>query len=243
MKKAMKLAVVSGGSRGLGAEICAEYVRGGFEVVEFSRSAPHSFSVRADFSDPVAASGIISEKLTMLAGNDYDEIVIVSNAGLISPIGPAPQKDRKHVLNNINVNFTTAILFICEAVRLFQERPGKKTVAHTTSGAAQKAYAGLSLYCAAKAGMENFIRSLSAEQEREPNPFQVISIDPGVMDTDMQADIRASSATEFPSLDRFLELKKFEQLPQPRHIAAAIFRIIGRNNRTGVRYVASDFLE
>jgi len=241
-KVKVNLAVVSGGSRGLGSAICREYLKAGFEVVEFSRSAPHPFSVRADFSDPLRAAAIIVEKFAELAEKEYGEIVIVNNVGVVTPIGPAPQKDRRHVLNNVNVNFTTAILFICEAIRVFSERRGKKTVAHITSGAAQKGYAGLSLYCAAKAGMENFVRSLSSEQEREPQPFQVISIDPGVMDSDMQADIRASNLAEFPSLERYVELKKYGQLVPPSQIAAAVVRIIGRNNRTGIRYVATEFI-
>ena len=48
----LRLALITGGSRGLGAALCAEYRGKGWQVVEFSRTAPHPFSVRVDLADP-----------------------------------------------------------------------------------------------------------------------------------------------------------------------------------------------
>lgn len=239
----MKLAVISGGSRGLGAELCRQYADAGFELLEFSRRAPHVFSVACDFSEPLAAARVVAERLAPLAARaDLTELVVLSNAAMLDPIGPVSRKAPAAVQANLNANLVSAILFMGEAIRAFQAHPARKTLVSLSSGAALKGRAGWSLYCAAKAGLDNFIRAVALEQEAEAAPFRTLSIDPGVMDTDMQAEIRASSAEDFPSVARFHDLLRDGELRTPQSIAAAIRRIVAGEYEGGQRLVAADFL-
>jgi benzil reductase ((S)-benzoin forming) len=237
----MKLAVISGGSRGLGEAIAKRYLDAGFQVLEFSRSAPHAFSAQADFSDPPRAVAIIARELALLAKISFEEIVVVSNAGTVVPIGPASRKDPAEIITNLAVNVTSAILFISEAIRQFQDQACRKTVVQITSGAALKAYFGWSLYCSAKAGMETFIRTVALEQEREPHPFQAISIDPGIMDTEMQGAIRTSNEQDFPDLHRFLALQESGALRPASEVAQLVAKIVSQNTGSGLRYSVRDF--
>jgi benzil reductase ((S)-benzoin forming) len=237
----MKLAVISGGSRGLGEAIAKKYLDAGFQVLEFSRSAPHSFSAQVDFSDPPRAVEIMARELALLAKISFEEIVVVSNAGTVEPIGPAPRKDPSAVIANLAVNVTSAVLFISEAIRRFQDQACPKTVVHITSGAALKAYFGWSLYCSAKAGMETFIRTVALEQESEPQPFRAISIDPGIMDTEMQGAIRTASEQDFPDLGRFLALQESGGLRPASEVAQLVHKIVSQNTGSGLRYSVRDF--
>ena len=237
----MKLAVISGGSRGLGAEIAKGYLRRGFQVLEFSRSAPHAHSVAADFSDPLQAVDVIAREFRLLAALDFTEIVIVSNAGTVSPIGPVSRKEPSEVIANLNVNVTSAILFISEAVRQFQSQPCRKTIVQISSGAALREYFGWSLYCSAKAGMETFIRALALEQQAETHPFRAINIEPGIIDTDMQGSIRSSSEQDFPDLRRFLEFQKAGALRPAAEVAELILKIVQQESGSGVRRSVRDF--
>jgi len=81
----VKLVAISGGSRGLGLALAKGYLDAGFQAVEFSRSAPHAFSVAADFSDPEAAHAAVAAELGRLSVLEYQEIVIVSNAATVQP--------------------------------------------------------------------------------------------------------------------------------------------------------------
>jgi hypothetical protein len=74
--------------------------------------------------------------------------------------------------------------------------------------------------------MENFIRALALEQKAQPQPFIPINIDPGVIDTEMQALIRETPAADFPELERFVQLKQQGLLMPPDNVATAIFRIL-----------------
>ncbi|NSL55778.1 SDR family NAD(P)-dependent oxidoreductase [Uliginosibacterium aquaticum] len=239
----MKLAVISGGSRGLGAELCRQCVDAGFELLEFSRSAPHAFSVACDFTDSLSVARIVAEHLAPLAARtDLSELVVLSNAAMLEPIGPVSRQAPAAVQANLNANLVAAILFMGEAVRAFQQHPARKTLVSLSSGAALKGRAGWSLYCAAKAGLDNFIRALALEQALEAAPFRALSVDPGVMDTDMQAEIRAASAEDFPSVERFHALLREGELRTPQSIAGAIRRIVAGEHEGGARLVAADFL-
>ena len=109
-----------------------------------------------------------------------------------------------------------------------------------SSGASSKGYAGWPLYCAAKAGLENFIRSLAAEQIGTVNPMTCLNIEPGVVDTEMQAEIREAGAELFPDVARFIELKKSGKLRSPESVARAIIDIVDSKPENGARYRIAD---
>ncbi|OUS37757.1 short-chain dehydrogenase ['Osedax' symbiont bacterium Rs2_46_30_T18] len=236
----MKLLIISGGSKGLGLALCKEYQQHGFSIVEFSRTAPHPFSVSVDLSNSKESANVIAKALAPLAAIEWREIVVINNAGTLNPMGPASKKNRDHVIDNININFASGILFISEALGHFQGHSGKKTLANISSGAALGGYPGWSLYCAAKAGMENFIASIALEQDLESDPFCAINIGPGVIDTDMQASIRKAKAEDFPAVERFIDRKESGDLRPPETVAADIFAITEQSIvENGRRYDAA----
>jgi benzil reductase ((S)-benzoin forming) len=237
-----KLALISGGSRGLGGALCASYGALGYTLVEFSRTAPHDFSAAADLSDPEAAARVFEDTMRPLAAKTWDEIVVIHNAGVVTPIGPVANKLTAHVLANINANVSSAILFLREAMRQFQSHTCRKTLVNISSGAALKGYAGWSLYCAGKAAVENFVRAVALEQEREASPFTALNIDPGIMDTAMQEAIRASGVDDFPEVGRFIMRHVSGELRAPETIASAVVRIVETQPTTGSRTSAADFI-
>lgn len=238
----MKLAIISGGSKGLGHAIAENLHAAGYQVVEFSRSAPHAYSVKLDFSSPELMLPTLTAKLETLAAQSWDDIVVVSNAASLSPVGPTSKKNSLAVLANINTNFTSAILFMSEVMKHFQSHACRKVLASISSGAALKAYSGWSLYCSAKAGLESYIRTVAVEQESEPHPFVVLNVDPGVMDTDMQVLIRSSHKEDFPAVDYFIHRKESGELRTPAQVAAGVVKIMTSDAASGSRIAVSSVL-
>ena len=232
----VRLALLTGGSRGLGRALCCHLEAHGYRVIEFSRSAPHAFSSQLDLRSPPTL-GAVAESISSIDPAACEELVVISNAGTLAPIGPAWGHDRQHVFQNLNVNLVSAIGFIGEVVRHFRGCRARKLIINVSSGAALKGYAGWSLYCAAKAGMENFIRAVAVEEQRQECPFLPISVDPGVIDTDMQALIRESSASDFPDVERFRSRKESGGLAEPDAVARAIIALAARHDlKPGARY-------
>ena len=238
----MRLAIVTGGSKGLGLALCHSLLDRGYRVVEFSRSAPHTFSVRVDLSDPVASHRLISDAVRPFSQESLDELLVLSNAGMLSPIGPVASQPPEAVAANLQVNLTGSVLGLAAILSTFQATPCPKLIGYISSGAASRGYAGWSLYCAAKAGMEHFVRALALEQRQHQWPFRAVNIDPGVIDTDMQAFIRATSPQNFPDVQRFSRRKEEGGLADPKDVAQRVLRIMSSQAlRSGDRYDVADF--
>jgi len=208
----MRLALLTGGSRGIGCALAQKLVIDGFRVIDFSRTAPHSYSVATDFASPLSAHRTVSNVLASVDSNDLEDLVVVSNAATLEPIGPIAHKTPNATLENLNVNLASPILFLSAVVSHF--------------GAAGRGVFGWSLYCAAKVGMENFIRTLAIEQEAQPHPFVPINIDPGVVDTHMHVVAAAAPLEEFPAANRFAYRRAQGQLTPPGQAADAITRLL-----------------
>nr|WP_315206309.1 SDR family NAD(P)-dependent oxidoreductase [uncultured Albidiferax sp.] len=241
--ESLRLAVLTGGSTGLGLALCEALAERGYRVLEFSRSAPHAYSVHLDLASPSDSHRIAAAAMAAVADlGDVAELLVIHNAGTLDPIGPASRQDPAAVLAQLNTNFTSAILVLSAIVARFQATPCRKVVANISSGAAQKGYAGWSLYCAAKAGMENYVRALALEQQMQAQPFIPVNIDPGVIDTGMQAFIRSASAADFPELARFIRRKEEGGLVPPAQVAAAVCRILALPSLGfGARYEVGDY--
>ncbi len=238
----MKLFIITGGSRGLGQALCEQFKERGYEILEFSRSAPHEYSIRIDLADPEQSRLTVADAIASIDSSQLQELIVVSNAGTLEPIGPTSSKPYADLIGNINTNFVSAILVLTEIVARFQAAACRKVIVNISSGAALKGRAGWSLYCTAKAGMENFIRSLALEQQAQSQPFIPINIDPGVMDTEMQALIRATPQSDFPDVELFVQRKNQGLLVPPGQVAAALMRIVEQASLSfGERYKTSEY--
>lgn len=236
-----RLALITGGSRGLGAALGAGLLADGWQVIEFSRSAPHPHSVAVDLADPQRACATVARTLDAIDAANLSTIAVFNNAGMLAPIGPAAGSSPTALLANLHTNLATPVLLLAQIVARWQRHPARKRLLNISSGAAQTPYAGWSLYGAAKAGMEQFIRCLAAEQAAEPHPFVAVNVYPGVIDTAMQAEIRATSDARFPARSRFVQRHASGALRPPERVAAAVLRIAGRDDlQGGERYDVAD---
>jgi len=85
-------------------------------------------------------------------------------------------------------------------------------------------------YCAAKAGMDHFSRAVALEEAAAPNGARIVSLAPGVIDTDMQVQLRGASAENFPDRTRFERLKNEGMLDSPETAAAKVLKYLARED-------------
>ncbi|MBV8665250.1 MAG: SDR family NAD(P)-dependent oxidoreductase, partial [Burkholderiaceae bacterium] len=196
----MKLAIVTGGSRGLGKALVEHYEGQGWTMLELSRSGKGAHNFPLDLTDPDATLPELEKRFQTLAETAWERVVFINNAGQLTPIAPVYKLNDAQIEHNLAANLVSAIRVIAAFVRVFRPTGYPVTIANISSGAALKGYAGWPLYCAAKAGMENFMRSLAAECVAADSavPITCINIEPGVVDTAMQAEIRSAQPEHFP---------------------------------------------
>lgn len=101
-----------------------------------------------------------------------------------------------------------------------------KRIINISSGAGKKPYFGWSNYCSAKAGMDIFTRCVGLEQVDKDYPVKSISFAPGIIDTEMQSEIRASNKENFKDLERFFSLKEEGKLLSPDEVSKYVLKLL-----------------
>lgn len=238
----MKLAIITGGSKGLGkalADLCAAQ---GWQTLDLSRSGSGGEGhLTVDLGQIDGAMPSVEAKFAQLARQPWQHVALVNNAGVLPPIGPLKGLDDGAIQTNLNINVNAAVRIIACFARHFDGVAARKTVANVSSGAANRGMPGWSLYCGAKAGLENFIRALAAEQVGNAHPMQCFNFAPGVVDTGMQANIRDASPQQFPDVANFVKMKEAGQLRTPESVAATLFKLLAGQPENGRRYSVEEF--
>ena len=86
-----------------------------------------------------------------------------------------------------------------------------------SSGAAKRSLHGWSAYCVAKAGLDMWAMCMAEEGEK--GNISALAIAPGIVDTEMQNDIRNANQSSFPSLPNFIDYHKNGDLTNPDDVA------------------------
>jgi NAD(P)-dependent dehydrogenase (short-subunit alcohol dehydrogenase family) len=88
--------------------------------------------------------------------------------------------------------------------------------------------AASALYCAGKAGLDHFTRCLALDEALHNNPAKVVSLAPGVIDTDMQTDLRSAQGANFPDQNMFVQMKNSGALTSPDDAARQLLAYLHR---------------
>lgn len=212
---------IAGGSKGLGLAIYQQLRQASHTLVEFSRSGDHLGHLDCDFANPEKASDVFktafNEKYSRAS-----HINLIINAATLEPFGTLSRATAHSINEHIAINVESITHLVRLFARAYQDHPAIKTLTFISSGAANRAIPGMSMYSASKAYGERLIDTLREEQQQEKKPIQVMVINPGVMDTEMQRTIRAQKEQDFPMRNHWQQLYDNNQLAQPEQIAAFV---------------------
>ena len=109
-----------------------------------------------------------------------------------------------------------------------QDWQAPRKVLNISSGLGRRPMASQTAYCAVKAGMDHFTRCLALEEAQRPQGARVCSLAPGVIDTDMQQQLRGARPDDFPDQSRFEQLKTKGLLSSPEDAAQAVLAYLPR---------------
>src|SRR5436190_16462776 len=226
-RTASAAAIVTGHSRGLGAAMAAELLARRVPVLGNSprdnseRPASHPadlMEVKLDLSDMGALKRWTDAPALADFVRDVKRPLLINNAGLLEPMGPMSTQDMEDVGRTVAVN-VGAVLMMSVAFVQATTASDDRRILQISSGAGRKPYAGWSIYCATKAALDHHARCVALDG---PPGLSISSIAPGVIDTDMQAEIRASSDDRFPERPRFVAMHRDNALPSAAQRAEAI---------------------
>lgn len=149
---------------------------------------------------------------------ESDSIVLILNAFAISPIKRVGDYSSDEIKEFTYGNITRNVLLMNTVVNCCKNNGKALRIINLDSGAADYPLTGWGNYCAAKAYINSFISVVGKE-----NPdFEIVSFDPGVMNTDMQAEIRTINKDVFDQVDVFKGYKEDKVLREPIDVAKQI---------------------
>jgi NAD(P)-dependent dehydrogenase (short-subunit alcohol dehydrogenase family) len=234
-------AIVTGHSKGLGAALARELAGRGIEVLGVARGRLDDGAlqqVALDLGESAAlAAWLAGPELAAFVGVEQ-RILLINNAGVVEPIGPSERQDPAAIALAVALNVAAPLMLTAAVARL----AGEKRVVHVSSGAARSPYAGWNIYCATKAALDHHARA--AALDGTPG-LAICSLAPGIIDTPMQATIRATSGELFPMKERFVELHRDGALATPAQCAVQLVDYVlsdrfGREPVADLRSVAQE---
>jgi 3-oxoacyl-[acyl-carrier protein] reductase len=210
-KLAGKVAIVTGASKGIGAEIALELAAEGAAVVvnysssktgadkvvdQITKRGGKAIALQADLSKPAEVT-----KLFAGAKKEFDKLdILVNNAGIYE-FAPLEDITPEHFHKQFDLNVLGLLLATQEAAKAFGNAGG--TVINISSVAATSAPPTTSVYSGTKAAVVAVTRSLA--QELGARKIRVNSVNPGMVETEgvhtvgiMESDFRKQVEGQTP---------------------------------------------
>jgi benzil reductase ((S)-benzoin forming) len=224
-----KILIITGGSKGLGLGLAKEYHKQGYRVISISRSKIEKLyaleQYQCDVSDVKNIETTLAEIFSHLDKTQTANITLINNAGDLGTVNTAEHIEAADIDYTIGVNLTAPLVFSSQFIKLTKGWNCKKQIFNISSGAAINPYESWVMYCASKAGLDMMTKVISKEQKDLKNGVSIVSIYPGVVDTDMQAKARNTPKENFKSVQRFIDFYEHGELSTPKQVAKIIYKL------------------
>jgi len=181
-----------------------------------------------DLAEPAAVAARLEAWIAQRRTTADGGATLVNNAGVLGPVGPVDAGSPEAIAAALRIDLEAPILLTRAFLRATSDANGPRRIVQVSSGAGRNAYAGWSIYGAAKAGLDHFARAVALDEAQRRNPARIVSLAPGVIDTAMQAELRDSDPAGFPELPRFLALHAKGQLTTPEAAATRLLAFLDR---------------
>jgi 3-oxoacyl-[acyl-carrier protein] reductase len=216
----MPVAVISGGSRGLGLGLVDLFLERGYRVATFSRSETEDIRERLRVHDQDGTNRLMWRSVDGASADEIREMVkavsgrwsridaLVNNAG-VGFDGLLTFMRSEEIDRVLDVNLRGAILLTQACVKSMIRR-GAGSVVNISSVNGVRGHSGVSVYSATKAALDGMTRSLA--RELGPRNIRVNSVAPGYFESDMvkelseEATARISRRTPLGRLARQSEI-------------------------------------
>lgn len=200
-----KTVLITGASRGIGAEAARVFAAAGANVVLTARSAEAIGALAGEIGAQAAAvpcdvsrfddvARAVRTAVDKFGGLD----VAICNAGVIEPISRMDAADPEGWGAAFDINLK-GVFNVMRAALPVMKAAGGGSILTVSSGAAHGPVEAWSHYCASKAGAAMLTRCL--DKEERDNGIRAMGLSPGTVATQMQREIKASGINPVSKLD------------------------------------------
>ncbi|MEP6790638.1 MAG: SDR family NAD(P)-dependent oxidoreductase [Ramlibacter sp.] len=236
------LTLITGASRGMGLAMAEQLIAAGHALLCISRKPNDTLTALAkargvtceqwpqDLSRAESAAAKLETWLALQDGAALASVTLINNAGLMAPVAPLAEIAGRDLADALRVDLEAPMLLTAAFLRATASWKAQRRVLNISSGLGRRPMASQAAYCAAKAGMDHFTRCVALEEAARPNGAKLCSLAPGVIDTDMQVQLRGADAAQFPDRANFIGLKEKGALDSPQQAAAKVLGFLARDD-------------
>lgn len=158
-----------------------------------------------------------------ISGNET-ELTLINNAGTLGQIVPLGdvKRNKDDIAATYNINLVAPTLLSQQFIAQSKALSCKKVILNISSGAGKYPIKSWGTYCASKAAMDMLTRVCAAEHPE----IDCYAVAPGVVDTPMQATIRAANPNDFSDYQRFINYHKNDELTTPKEVARLLIGVL-----------------
>ncbi|MNQ06836.1 Cyclic-di-GMP-binding biofilm dispersal mediator protein [compost metagenome] len=221
-----KVALVTGGTRGIGAAIVRRLAQRGADVAftyakseqaatdlvhELESTGTKALAIRADSRDLAAVRAAVEQTARELGRLD----ILVNSAGVF-PAGPIESVTLEEINDTLTIH--AGAVFVATQAALVHMGSGGRIISIGSCFAQRVPYGGVTLYAMSKSALIGFTKGLA--REVGDRGITVNIVDPGSTDTDM-------NPADGPAVSAELELMAVKRYAAPAEIAAAVGYLAG----------------
>lgn len=224
----------------MGLAMAAQLLSANHFVLCISRNANEALASRAaklgsqleqwplDLEHSVEAAAMLEQWLGSRKADLFTSATLINNAGVMPRIAPLSASDPIDLTRALRVGLEAPLLLTAAFLRATERWDMPRKVLNISSGLGRRALASQAGYCAAKAGMDHFTRCVALDEALKPHGAKVCSLAPGVVDTDIQLQLRSADASAFPDQKNFIDLKISGQLTSSADAATHVLAYLAR---------------
>lgn len=234
-----RLIIISGTSRGLGFALAQQFTNENTLLIGIARSNNSELAaichntntayqhITADLARPQGSEHAAQQlEQILLQHPDAEQYFLINNAGTVAPMAQTHQlHDPQSIAHALQLNIGS-VISLTATFLTHTPATSDRRVLTISSGAGRKAMPGWSVYGATKAAVDYYTQTLALEHP----DVRTVALAPGIIDTDMQAEIRASDSDAFPNREHFVSLHQNQQLASATSTAEKISRYLANND-------------
>ena len=234
------LVILTGASKGMGQAMALQLLQPHIRLLCISRNLDDSLiqeaekhgalleQWNADLSEGAVVAARLRTWLSALDSSALKSATLINNAGVIGPLAPTQDNDPSQLAYALRVGLEAPMQLCAAFLNATQKWIAQRKILNISSGLGRRPMASSAAYCAAKAGMDHFTRCVALEEALRPHGAKVCSLAPGVIDTNMQTDLRSADPRAFPDQGNFAGLHAQGQLASPADAAQRVLAYLER---------------